>query len=38
MRCHLVVNVEFGGVVPGGELVDCDGEVEIRFLVGGVYE
>ena len=35
MRSHLVVNVKFGGGVPGGELVDCDGGVEIRFLVDG---
>ena len=35
MQSHLVVNVIFGGGVPGGELVDCNGGVEIRFLVGG---
>ena len=35
MQSHLVVNVKFGGGVPRGELVDCDGGVEIRFLVGG---
>ena len=36
MQSHLVVNVKFGGGVPGGELADCNGGVEIRFLVGGV--
>ena len=35
MQSHLEVNVRFGGDVPGGELVDCDGEVEICFLVNG---
>ena len=35
MRSHLVVNVKFGGGVPGGELADCNGGVEICFLVGG---
>ena len=35
MRSHLVVNVKFGGGVPGGELADSNGGVEIRFLVGG---
>ena len=35
IQSHLVVNDKFGGDVPGGELVDCNGEVEIRFLVGG---
>ena len=35
MQSHLVVNVKFGGVVPGEELVDCNGGMEIRFLVGG---
>ena len=36
MQSHLVVNVKFGGGVPGGELADCNGGVEIRLLVGGV--
>ena len=36
MRSLLVVNVKFGGGVPGGELADYNGRVEIRFLVGGV--
>ena len=36
MRSHLVVNVQFGGGVPGGELAECNGGVEICFLVGGV--
>ena len=35
MRSHLVVNVKFGGGVPGGELADSNGGVEIRFVVGG---
>ena len=35
MRSHFVVNVKFGEGVLGGELVDCNGGVEIRFLVGG---
>ena len=35
MWSHIVVNVKFGGGVPGGELADCNGGVEIRFLVGG---
>ena len=30
------MNVKLGGGVPGGELVDCHGGVEIRFLVGRV--
>ena len=34
MQSHLVVNVVFGGGVPGGELVDWNGGVEICFLVG----
>ena len=29
------MNVKLGGGVPGGMLVDCDGEVEIYFLVNG---
>ena len=36
MQSHLVVNVKFGGGVPGGALADCNGGVEIRFLMGGV--
>ena len=35
MQSHLVVYVRFGGGVPGGELADCNGGVEIRFLVDG---
>ena len=35
MWSHLVLNVKFGGNVSGGELVDCIGGVEIRFLVDG---
>ena len=35
MQRELEVNVRFGGDVPGGELVDCDGEVEVCFLVDG---
>ena len=31
MQSHVEVNVRFGEDVPGGKLVDCDGEVKIRF-------
>ena len=36
IQSHVEVSLRFVGDVPGGELVDCVGAVEIRFLVGEV--
>ena len=33
LQSHLLVNVKFGGDVPVGVLVDCNGGVEIPLLV-----